>query len=83
MMQEKDMVKDVLAMTKASMVEYQSSIADAANPSLRSALQQLRDGAEQFQYQLYQLAQEKGFAKPADAATQAELTSVKSDLSQS
>ena len=77
------MVKDVLAMTKAGLGEYQASIADAANPSLRSALQQLRDGAEQFHYQMYQLAEEKGYAKPADQATQAQLTNVKSDLSQS
>lgn len=82
-MQEQDMVKDVLAMTKASMGGYQASIADTANPALRSALQQLRDGAEQFQSQMYQLAEEKGYAKPADPATQQQLTNVKNDLSQS
>ena len=82
-MQEKDMVKDVLTMTKAGLVDYQTSIADAVNPSLRSALQQLRDGAEQFQYQLYQLSEEKGYTKPADPATQAQITTVKSDLTQS
>ena len=82
-MKEQDIVKDVLAMTKAAMGEYQASIADAANPALRSALQQLRDDAEQFQHQMYQLAEEKGYAKPADPATDQQLTSVKSDLSQS
>lgn len=82
-MQEKDMVKDILTMTKAGMGEYETAIADTANPALRSALQQLRDGAEQFQSQMYQLAEEKGYAKPADPATQEQLTNVKNDLSQS
>lgn len=82
-MQEKDIVNDVLSMTKASMNQYQTAIAESSNPSLRSALQQLRDGAEQFHYQLYQIAEQKGYYKPAANATQQELTSVKSDLSQS
>lgn len=82
-MEEKYMVNDVLAMTKASMNQYQTSIAEASNPSLRSALQELRDGAEQFHYQIYKIAESKGYYKPAEAATQQQLTSVKSDLSQS
>lgn len=81
-MQEKDMVKDILSMTKVSMGEYQASIADAANPALRSALQQLRDGAEQFQSQIYQLAEQKGYVEPADPATSQQMTSVKNELSQ-
>lgn len=81
-MQEKDMVKDVLAMTKASMGDYQASIGMASNPALRSALQQLRDGAEQFQYQIYQLAEEKGYAAPAEPATQQQMTDVKTELTQ-
>lgn len=82
-MQEKDMVNDVLAMTKASMKEYQTSIAEASNPGLRSALQQLRDDAEQFHYQLFQIAEQKGYYKPAEAATDQQMMNVKNDLSQS
>lgn len=82
-MKEKDIVNDVLAMTKASMGQYQTSIAEASNPSLRSALQQLRDGAEQFHYQMFEIAKQKGYYQPSEAATQQQLTNVKSDLSQS
>lgn len=82
-MQEKDIVNDVLAMTKSSMKEYQTSIAESSNPGLRSALQQLRDDAEQFHYQLYQIAEQKGYYKPAEVATDQQMMNVKNDLSQS
>ncbi|KNF07209.1 putative spore coat protein, CotF-like protein [Gottschalkia purinilytica] len=81
-MQEKEIVNDVLSMTKSSMNTYEVAISECSNQQLRSALQQLRDGAEQFQYQLYQIAEKKGYYAPAQAATQQEIQDVKSNLMQ-
>ncbi|MGF7060361.1 spore coat protein [Brassicibacter mesophilus] len=82
-MQERDMVNDVLTMTKASMGSYEVAIGCCSNQQLRSALQKLRDEAEQFQYQLYQIAEQKGYYTPAQQASQQEITQLKNQLSQS
>ena len=81
-MQEKDIVNDVLSMTKASMNQYQSAIIESSCQSLRSSLQQLRDGAEQFHYQLFKVAEQKGYYKPAIQATQQEIQQTKDSLLQ-
>ncbi len=81
-MQERDIVNDVLSMTKASMQSYEMAICECSNQQLRSALQALRDDAEQFQYNLYQIAEQKGYYTPAAAANQQEINQVKNQLSQ-
>lgn len=81
-MQEKDMVNDVLAMTKAGMNEYTRAIGEASNQNLRQTLQQMRDGDEQFQYSLYQLAEQKGYYQSAQSANQQDMQQIKSQLSQ-
>ena len=60
-MQEKDIVLDVLNGTKASITTYASVIAETSNPMLRMAFQQMRDGDEKFQYDLYKKASQKGY----------------------
>ena len=60
-MQEKDMVSDILTGTKASIDSYTKAITEFANQQLRSTLQQLRNEAEQLQYQLFQIAEQKGY----------------------
>lgn len=81
-MQEKDMVNDVLSMTKAGMSDYTRAIGEASDQNLRQTLQQLRDGDEKFQYNLYQAATQKGYYQPAQSANQQELQQIKSQLSQ-
>lgn len=58
-MQERDMINDAITTTKASLEMYNKAITECANQQLRSTLQQLRNEAEQFQYQLFQIAQQK------------------------
>ncbi|AOY76158.1 spore coat protein [Clostridium formicaceticum] len=81
-MQEKDMVNDILSMTKAGMTEYTRAIGEASDQGLRQTLQQMRNGDEQFQYSLYQIAEQKGYYQSAQSASQQELQQVKSQLTQ-
>lgn len=81
-MQERDMVNDVLATTKAGASDYTRAIGECSNESLRQMLQQMRAGDEQFQYQLAQIAIQKNYYTPAQAANQQELQQVKSQLMQ-
>jgi spore coat protein CotF len=81
-MQEKDMVNDVLSMTKASLTSYARVIAECSNRDLRHTLQQIRDADEQFQYQLYQLAEQKNYYHPAQTASLQDVQQVKSMFEQ-
>ena len=75
-MQEKDMVADVLSMTKASLGSYAKAIAETQNQQLRSTLQQIRNQDEQFQYQLFQVASQKNYYHPAQIASQQEISQI-------
>ncbi|HQA07986.1 MAG TPA: spore coat protein [Syntrophomonadaceae bacterium] len=79
-MQDKEMVNDILSMTNSSLVGYANAIAQASNQQLRQTLQQIRNSDEQFQYQLYQLAEQKNFYKPAPPASQQDIQQIKSSL---
>lgn len=83
MLQERDMVNDAINMCKASINCYQTAIVECANQQLRSTLQQLRNEAEQFQYQLFQLAEKKGYYKPSPTAKADDIQQVKSALNSS
>ena len=80
-MQEKDMVLDVLGGVKSSLSHYATFISETANPTLRQTFQQMRDGDEKFQYDLYKIAEQKGYYATSPNASQNDMTSVKSALS--
>ncbi len=80
--QEKEMVNDTLAMINGSLSGYASVISQASNAQFRQTIQQIRNADEQFQYQLYQMAEQKGYYKPASQAPQADIQTVKSQVSQ-
>ncbi len=82
-MREHDIVNDVLEGTKASINCYTQSIVEASNPQLRSTLQTLRQEAEQIQYQIFEIAEQKGYYTPAPTANQTDVQQIKSSLSSS
>ena len=82
-MRDQDIVNDVLNGTKASINTYTSAIQECVNPKLRSTLQTLRDEAEQMQYQIFQMAEQKGWYMPAPEANQNDIQKIKSGLSSS
>ena len=79
-MDEKTMVNDVLSNIKAGLSDYQSAITEAENTTLRQTFQQIRNGDESFQYELFKVAQTKGYYTPAAKATANEISTVKSQL---
>lgn len=79
-MDEKTMVNDILNGTKAELTTYQDVITETDNMQLRSAIQQIRNNCESFQYELYKVAQTKGYYKPAVTATPQEISQVKNEL---
>lgn len=79
-MSDKEMVNDILSQMKSSLTTYTTSISETANQQLRQTLQQIRNSDEQFQYQLYQLAESKGFYKPATQADTKDIQQVKSAI---
>lgn len=81
-MTDKEIVNDVLSMINSSLTGYANVIAQTQNQQVRQTLQQIRNSDEQFQFQLAQLAMQKGFYKPAMQASQQDISQVKSQLSQ-
>ena len=79
-MDEKTMVNDILENTKSSLKTYQGVITEAENPQLRQTIQGIRNDCEGFQYELFKLAQTKGYYQPAEKATLPEINTVKKEL---
>ena len=79
-MDEKTMVNDILDSTKAELTTYQGVISEAENMQLRTTIQQIRNNCESFQYELFKVAQTKGYYKPAGNASQQQITQVKTEL---
>ena len=76
-MQEKYMVNDVLNSLKSSIQNYATVIAEASNPQFRQAIQQIRNNCETFQYDLYKLAEQKGYYIPAQPADPQDIQEIK------
>ena len=79
-MDEKTMVNDILEGTKSELTTYQGAITEAQNMGLRQTFQQIRNDCESFQYELFKIAQSKGYYTPAGQATEQEINAVKSEL---
>ena len=82
-MEEKAIVNDVLESTKATLKDYQGAIIETANMELRQTLQNLRNSSESFQYELFKLAESKGYYTPAQNCTQQEIVQVKNEIQNS
>ena len=80
-MDEKTMVNDILGSVKADLTAYQTAISEAENMQLRQTFQQIRNNDESFQYELFKLAQTKGYYVPAQKETVTEINTVKANLS--
>ena len=79
-MDEKTMVNDILSGVKSELTTYQTVISETENMQLRQTIQQIRNNDESFQYELFKIAETKGYYKPAAKATSTEISSVQSEL---
>lgn len=76
------MVNDILDGVKSSLTTYQGVITETENMQLRQTIQQIRNNDESFQYELFKVAQIKGYYKPAAPASMIEIQNVKNELQQ-
>lgn len=79
-MDEKTMVNDILAGIKSELTTYQGVISETENMQLRQAIQQIRNNDESFQFELFKVAQAKGYYKSAEQTTQSEIQKVRDEL---
>ena len=79
-MDEKTMVNDILDGVKSGLKTYQGVISETENMQLRQTIQQIRNSDESFQYELFKVAESKGYYKPAGNATVTEIQTVKDEL---
>ena len=79
-MQEREILLDLLSGTKHSINCYTNAIMESSSQELRTTFQTLRDEAEQMQYQLYQMAEQKGYYHPAPGANQNDVQHIKTSL---
>ncbi len=79
-LQEKAMVNDALSSVKSSLTTYATVISECSNPNLRQTIQQIRNNCETSQYELFQIAQSKGYYKPATMADDNEVQQIKSEF---
>jgi len=79
-MDEKTMVNDILGSVKADLTAYQTAISESENTQLRQTFQEIRNSDEAFQYELYKVANQKGYYKPAQKATITEIETVKNEV---
>ena len=79
-MEEKVMVNDILESTKHNLKEFQGAILETANLELRQTFQNLRNSFESFEYELFKLAESKGYYIPSQNATQDQVGKVKSEV---
>ena len=80
-MDEKTMVNDILDGVKSELKTYQGVIIETENMQLRQTIQQIRNNDESFQYELFKVAQTKGYYTPAGQAPQTEIDKVKNEVS--
>ena len=81
-MQEKTMVNDVLSGLKSSISNYGRIISECSDQNLRQTIQQIRNNCEQYQYQLYQMAEQKNYYQAAQTASERDISQVRSDIVQ-
>lgn len=79
-MDEKAMVNDILSNVKADLSAYQQAISEASNSQLRQTFQQIRNSDECFQYELYKVAENKGYYVPAAKVSTVEIETVKNEV---
>ena len=74
------MVNDILNGIKSELVKYQENILEAENMGLRQLLQEIRNTEESFQYELYKIAQLKGYYGKSASANTKDIQNIKLEL---
>jgi len=78
-MEEKYMVNDILECSKNSLRLYEEAIIECQNAELRQLFKNLRNNLENYQYELFKIAEAKGYYAPAKLATEQEILEIKKE----
>ena len=70
---DKEMACDLLKDLNDSHIFYANAINESSNQQLRQTIQQIRNSSEQFQFQLANLAQQKGYYEASPTASQQDI----------
>lgn len=81
-MDEKTMVNDIINNVKADLTRYEQVIVETENINLRQTIQSLRNTKESFQYELFKVAELKGYYDPTVQATKMEIEDIKNQIVQ-
>lgn len=79
-MEEKYMVNDILETNKQEINDCTHAIIEAENIELRQTLQNIRNNSESFHYELFKLANSKGYYNAANPAKPEEINNIKSNF---
>ena len=74
------MVLDVLSCVKSGLATYAKVIVESSCNELRMTFQRMRDADEKFQYDLWQIAQKKGYYTGSPLASAEDINMVKTGL---
>lgn len=74
------MVNDILNEVKSGLTTYQGAINETENMQLRQTFQTIRNNSESFQYELFKIAETKGYYIPAKQATTSDIENVRNEL---
>lgn len=79
-MEEKYMVNDILESNKQEINYCTNAIIDAENMELRQTIQNIRNSNESFHYELFKLANSKGYYIPSSPAKPEEINNIKNNI---
>lgn len=77
-MEEKYMVNDILENSKNEIKDYTNAIVECSSMEFRQTIQTIRNTCESFQYELFKLANSKGYYYPSESAKPEEINKFKS-----
>lgn len=79
-MEEKTMIADTLSSANAYINMLNYSILQCDDKNLRDYLVGIRNKFENLQFEIYELAKQKGYYKPAAPAGKADIEAVKQEI---
>ncbi len=80
-MNEKTAINDTLSSLNSLITLINYSIQQSNNMNFRNTLIEKRDNLEDLQWEIYQIAKQKGYYVPAAPAGQADIDEVKNSIS--
>lgn len=81
-MNEKDMVLDILNGLKANIISYTNTISQCGDLNVKQMFEEIRKETEKAYYDLYKIAEKKGYCIIPTKSTEQELQDLKTKLTQ-